>query len=231
MAAKLWLIIPVKTLSFAKNRLSSYLNAEQRQALAAAMLKDMLEELKQSTLISCIVLLSKDKQVESIAEEYQLGFIHEPDNCQHLNEAVAFAVNKASAEKVQSVIILHGDLPLIKLADMEQLIHQAQDTEVILVADNKVQGTNALYLRLPTSMHFAYGEGSLQKHQSIAKKENLSCFVLTLPSFQLDIDSVHDIIELQAHLDTQSHVAHLFSSASWQPVLALINDEKRTCVH
>lgn len=227
MRDKLWLIIPIKTLSLAKGRLSDLLTPEQRQALAVAMLKDVLAELQASLLISCIVLLSKDKQVESIAREHQLGFIREPDNCHNLNEAVAFAVNTATAAKVQSVIILHGDLPLIQRADMEKLIQQAQAADVVLVADNKEQGTNAMFLRLPSTMRFAYGEGSLERHQDIAREAGLSYFVLSLASFQLDIDNVQDIVELQAHLESKSHVAHLFSSVSWQAILAVIHDEKR----
>lgn len=227
MGDKLWLIIPIKTLSLAKGRLSELLSPEQRQALAVAMLKDVLTALKQSSQISRIVLLSKDKQVESIAREYQLGFIREPDNCHNLNEAVAFAVNTASAAKVQSLVILHGDLPLIQRTDMEKLIQQAQAADVVLVADDKEQGTNAMFLRLPSAMRFTYGEGSLERHQAIAREAGLSYFVLSLASFQLDIDSVQDIIELQAHLEMQSHVARLFSSASWQALLAVIRNEKR----
>lgn len=218
MAERLWLLIPVKILAMGKQRLAGLLSDEQRRQLAEAMLKDMLVALKACAGIE-IVLVSKDAAVENLAKEFAVQVLAESDDCQGLNDAVRFAVEQATLQQVEKVLILHGDIPCISTQDIESLIEKSR-SEVCLVPDKHDNGTNAMLLTLPSKMQFAYGEASFDQHLTLAHDLGLSCQILrSVKSLQNDIDEVEDLLSLAQSSDKKAFTSQLLTSESWQNTL------------
>lgn len=223
MADSLWVVIPVKMLSLGKQRLAQCLDENQRRALAQAMLQDMLIALSGCRSVSRIVLVSKDQQVQALAGQYAADILPEPADCSSLNDAVRFALLQAQQQQVASVLILHGDIPLIQPQDIEQILQQQQHHAVCLMPDCNDNGTNGLLLQLPSCFEVAYGEQSFTRHRQQAEAKGLSCCTIrTAATLQLDVDEPSDLLALHDKLDDQSCTGQLIRSESWQNALMLV---------
>jgi 2-phospho-L-lactate/phosphoenolpyruvate guanylyltransferase len=215
MRNKCWLIIPVKSLHLSKQRLADTLSQTQRQALATAMLEDMLNSLAQCQTLAQIVLLSRDATVQTLAHQQKVDYWQEPPHCQSLNDAMQFAVQYATEQAIEQVMLLHGDIPLITAQDVDKAV-SLFDADVGLIADAQQEGTNAMLLTLPTAMRLHYGQHSFARHRQQAEQAKLSCQVLDgLTSFQLDIDHADNLAELRALVSPHSCVGRLLASAEF----------------
>lgn len=208
-----WLIIPVKQLALSKQRLAQQLSPEQRQSLAKAMLEDMLLVLKQSQQLEKIILLSRSHDIKALAQQYQVDFWQEPEHCQGLNPALEFALNQAELAGAKRALIIHGDIPLLALNDIEAL---AQLKGNAIVPDYHGTGSNALLLDLPSSMPLSFGVNSFSQHQQQAEKHNLTLQLCALPSLQRDIDESEDIAHLKQAAAKQSFVGRWFAENSFE---------------
>lgn len=210
---KPWLIIPIKQLALSKQRLAQQLTSEQRQSLAQAMLEDMLQMLIQSQQLGKIILLSRSHAIEILAQQYQVDFWQEPENCQGLNPALEFALKQAELQGAKRVLIMHGDIPLLTLDDVETLAQQSNNA---IVPDYHGTGSNALLLDLPSPIPLCFGVNSFFLHQQQAEKNKLTLQVCILPSLQRDIDEIDDITHLQQAASEQSFVGRWFANNSFE---------------
>ena len=72
---KIAAVIPMKNLQFAKSRLSTILTWQQRKNFAFFLLDITLKTLKESRLITEIIVVSSDKTIEKFSFENSLKFI------------------------------------------------------------------------------------------------------------------------------------------------------------
>lgn len=220
MADSLRVIIPVKILSLGKQRLAHYLSDVQRRELAQAMLQDMLVALSRCAGVSRVVLVSKDAQVQALAAQFGADLLAEPDECNSLNAAVQFAIEQAVQQHVASVLVLHGDIPLIQATDIDQIIQQQQTHTICLIPDAQDNGTNGLLLKLPADFTCAYGEQSFSRHLAQATEKGLSCCTIrNIAALQLDVDEAADLLALQQRLKQESHTYQLLATPGWQHTL------------
>lgn len=210
---KPWLIIPIKQLALSKQRLAQQLSSEQRQSLAQAMLEDMLLTLKQSQQLGKIILLSRSDAIEMLAKQYQVDFWQESENCQGLNPALEFALKQAKLLGAKRALIMHGDIPLLALNDVDTL---AQLKNNAIVPDYHGTGSNALLLDLSNLMPLCFGVNSFALHQQQAEKKQLTLQVCALPSLQRDIDEIEDIAYLKQTAVKQSLVGRWFAKNTFE---------------
>ena len=70
--AEIWTIIPVKETRDAKQRLAPVLSAALRQALALAMLEDVLDAVAGVAGLGGVILVTVDPQAKTLARRYGL---------------------------------------------------------------------------------------------------------------------------------------------------------------
>ncbi len=198
MNASVWAIVPVKPFRQAKSRLRPVLDAEQRAALSRDFLGHALGVLARVPSIARTLVVSRDPVALAAARDLGAATLDE-DGAVGLNAALQRATRAAVAGRARAVLVLPSDLPLLEPADVEQLLAEAGDGPVVaIVPDRHEQGTNALLVRPPGGLEYAFGEGSFARHQVLARKTGACVRICRLPRAALDVDVPDDWVLYQA---------------------------------
>ncbi len=199
-----WAIIPVKYLSEAKSSLSMVLGPEQRQQLVLSMLADVLNAVKQASSISGAAVVSPDKKVLDFASLH--GATDIVESGLELNAALKYAIKYIVRQDAISVLILPGDLPLLKSADVENLTAMATAQRDVVIAPSKANGTNALLIRPPDLIDLRFGGESFPLHVQEAFRAGVKPRIYRSPSVATDIDEPADLLSIETlGLGTRSH--------------------------
>lgn len=190
-----WTIVPVKRLSEAKSSLSAVLASQQRRRLVLSMLADVLGAVHQAPSISNAIVVSPDERVLNFARLHGAEGVAEPDL--GLNEALKLAIRHTISKGVDSVLILPADLPLLKSADVENLIAMASAPKDVVIAPSKAKGTNALFLRPPGLINLRFGGESFPLHVKEASQAGVRPRVYRSTTVALDIDEPEDLLSVE----------------------------------
>jgi FO synthase len=153
-----WALVPIKPRALCKTRLASVLSPRQRLTLVRALLHHVLSTLRAAPHIQHIALVSSDR--DGVADDVRLLL----DDGADLNAGLESGVARAIAAGATTLLIVPADLPLLSVADVEQLIAGAQRAGIALAPDRHERGTNAVCMSLPARLEFEFGEHSFQKH-------------------------------------------------------------------
>lgn len=199
-----WTVIPVKRLSEAKSSLSAVFGPEQRQRLVLAMLADVLNAVRQAPSISGTAVVSPDKKVLDFARLHGAADVAEPGL--ELNAALKLAVDHVVGLGATSVLIIPGDLPLLKATDIENLTAMAAAQRDVVIAPSKAKGTNALLLRPPDIINLRFGGESFPLHVSGAIQAGVKPHIYRSQTVALDIDKPEGLLSVETQgLGTRTH--------------------------
>lgn len=203
----MWAVLPIKDFSQVKQRLSGVLTPTERRHLFHAMVQDALDVLTVQPELERCVLVSDDPAAGLLAEHYgALCWREQELGAAGLNAVATAAATRIAAAGADSMMIVHGDLPLLQAGELRELVacHRAASGEraVTLATDRHGDGSNIVLCRPPTALEFAYGPGSCRRHRLNAERAGAAFDVLQLPGASRDIDSSDDLFDL---LDVQWH--------------------------
>jgi 2-phospho-L-lactate/phosphoenolpyruvate guanylyltransferase len=188
-------IIPVKRFDEAKQRLTAGYEPEQRRALVAAMVEDVLEAVGKARTITRTIVVTGDPIAQELAAEAGAEVIPDPGDAGHV-QAVLAGIARAEVEGEDTVVLLPGDCPLLDPQELDRLLTGVPETYVTIVPDRHGTGTNALVLRPPSAIVPAFGEGSCARHVELARDAGIPYGVEELASLGLDLDTPADVIAL-----------------------------------
>ncbi len=200
-----WAILPVKPLAESKSRLSHLLEAKQRSDLIFAFLHQTLTVLSQVRSINRILVVSSDPAVLTAAAEDGADILDEGE-ATGLNIAVNKATRLATDNQAKAALILPVDLPFLTVNDVELLIQSNTLSDgsgnpniatMVVCPDNKNEGTNAIFINLPTIFNFQYGVDSLKLHLKEAERLGLSTIIYRTPHWGFDLDTEIDWYKYQ----------------------------------
>ena len=196
-----WAIVPVKPLRRAKSRLADVLSAEQRRLLAERMLRHVLQVVQTAPQILGTLVISRDSEALAIAREYGLRTVQEA-GAPELNAALGRATQVVAGWGGDAVLVLPADLPLLEAGDLGALIDMGSEGPcMVLATDAQRDGTNALLMRPPGIIDFAYGEGSFARHCQLAHRAGLRLREYHSPSLALDIDVAADLEQYYRYME------------------------------
>jgi 2-phospho-L-lactate guanylyltransferase len=192
------ILIPVKEMSSAKQRLSTVLTQEQRTTLARTMLKDVCAALAQVKTRATVALVTNDPFATGLARHYGFEIIVDNDNLGE-SEAIAMATGEAQKRCAEFTMVLPGDIPLLRAAEVEAVLAEmpAQGSVLVPAADGR--GTNAVLRRPCALFPLRFGNDSFLPHHASARATGKTCVVLdneNLPGIALDIDRPADLAQL-----------------------------------
>jgi 2-phospho-L-lactate guanylyltransferase len=184
-------LIPVKSLAAGKSRLSSTLDPERRMQLTRESLRRVVHVLQNTPGIAEIVVISVDEAVAEWAKRWHVTFLREEKR--GLNEALAQARQHVS--HAPAVLVLHSDLAAVSVNDIESMVALCDAGErcVVIAPDRHGHGTNALLLKPPQVINFAFGPGSAQRHIAQAEAQGITPTLYHSESISLDLDSPDDL--------------------------------------
>ena len=203
----LWAIIPVKPLKNAKSRLSTVLLPEQRYELAQAMFRHVVAVATTVQNITGVLVISRDTKALAIAREMGAKTIQE-SAFSDLNPALMRATMIVKSWRADAVLILPADLPFVNAEDIRAIVQLGQNRSIVIATDNMGDGTNALLVRPPGLIPYAYGPGSYRRHCDSADRAGVSVHSYQSERLALDIDVPEDLANYQRIL-AQGNFGHL----------------------
>jgi 2-phospho-L-lactate guanylyltransferase len=195
----IWAIIPVKPLNRAKSRLADVLEPDQRRFLAETMLRHVLETVRAVPQVMGTLVISRDTKVLSIAREYEARTVQE-SGAPELNTALLRATKVVASWGCNATLVLPADLPLIAPEDVMNIVNLGRSVmSVVISTDQSEDGTNALYMRPPGLIPYAFGPGSYSRHLQLAREAGAEVNIYRSDRLSLDID-------LPVDLDNYNHL-------------------------
>jgi 2-phospho-L-lactate guanylyltransferase len=204
--------VPVKDLVNAKQRLVPVLAPDERRALAAAMLEDVLAALA-SARVDAVWVVTRDEAVTAVARRFGATVVTEAENRGH-TAAVAAAQARARAEGAAVFATIPGDVPCVTAAEVDALVGAADATpSVAFAASRSGLGTNGVALSPADALTLTFGEPSFANHVAAAEARGIVPRLLRLPGLSLDVDDADDHAPLLAE-GRATRSARL--AATWQ---------------
>jgi 2-phospho-L-lactate guanylyltransferase len=190
------ILVPVKILSDAKQRLSAVLNPEERIVLAQAMCEDVLQTLADWHSRPPVAVVTSDPFAGDLAARLDFEVI--PDDNSGETSAIEMATALCRARGNKHTLVIPADIPLIDARELQMIVDSAPSTGSVLVPDAAGRGTNAAWRSPADLFPLRFGNDSFLPHQASAKATGLPCVVLNLPSIARDIDRPDDLLEVAA---------------------------------
>lgn len=192
------ILIPVKDLSRAKQRLAGVLGQEERTALARAMLEDVFTAVAATRGVDAVFVVSSDAPALSRARH--LGWEVFLERLQvSESRSVDEASRRCAARGVHSLLRLPIDVPLIEPRDIEGLLNASTEgPSVVVVPSRDGAGTNALLRTPPTLFPSHFGPDSLARHLEEASRAGANVQLVRNPRIELDIDDEADLLAFLA---------------------------------
>lgn len=193
-----YLLIPVKDLRHAKQRLAPVLSAAERLGLATELLERTLRIATSSRLADRIAIVTNYQPARELAEKLSLEVIAETTQSSE-SESVDFGSREAIRRGATAVLRLPIDLPLLTAEDIDAVF--AADTggaTAVLVPSRDGTGTNAILRRPPDAFPSQFGPGSFARHLAAARAVGLTCHILVNPNIAFDVDDPDDLREYRA---------------------------------
>lgn len=195
----LWLVVPAKPFDEGKSRLAAALPRAERANLSRRWLTHVLSVAQAWGRFANIAVISRDTEVLALASALGALPILETTTGEanasgdELNEALRQGCRVAQANGAEGVLVLPADLPLLTHTDLDELYELALEGEAVIIAPSRDGGTNALLLRPPHAIDYAFGEQSFARHLSLATAARLPVHVYTSATLALDVDRPEDL--------------------------------------
>ena len=189
------ILVPVKNLSSAKQRLAAVLDQSSRTALAQAMLHDVLTTLHHWKNHPPVAVVSSDPYALKLAAEDHFEIIPDPDNPGETG-AIEMATRICVERGVDSTLVIPADIPLIQSWELEEILKHAPAQGSVLVPAADGRGTNAAFRRPANLFPLRFGNDSFKPHHAAAQATGKPCIVLNLPGIAVDVDNPEDLLQL-----------------------------------
>ena len=189
-------LIPVKGFTNAKQRLSPLLDGADRELFAEVMFRDVLKQVLKAQGVEETFVVTGDDKVAEIATRLGAQLIREKAE-RGETDAVDFARLELKQLGREAVLVIPGDLPLVRSNDIEAVLAQipngASFPFALLVPSHDRMGTNALLLAPPDIIKLRFGYDSFSYHMSQVSAQGLPVRFIENEHIALDIDEPEDL--------------------------------------
>ena len=182
-------LIPLKTLATAKQRLSPEVSVHSRRRLMLHMLRCTVAAARHAE-VGPVALATSEPTARELAAVLGVDLVS--DGSLDWNEGLLHAL-RSIRPLPASVLYLSADLPLVTAADVLHLIDAAPDPGVA-IARARDGGTNALLVRPAGGLNPMFGhQPSASAHARQAAERGIAARILDIPGLALDVDTVNDL--------------------------------------
>jgi len=193
----IWVLVPVKSLSDAKQRLEARLGAN-REGFTEAMLNDVLDAMIVSKTASHVAVVTADPTVSMIAGQKGFHVVNE-SGIEGMISAIELGIDAIGEWGGGRTAVLHADLPLITGMEFDRVVHEFErqavgEEECIgLCPSADRNGTNCLIMDCHLDFSFRYGPDSYRLHLERAQNSGYRSISLYSPTISMDIDDEQDL--------------------------------------
>lgn len=172
-------IVPIKAVGKRKTRLAAHLSAIGREELVENLFYHVVQTLQACAQVTRIIVLSEGPMLMT-------GLDWIADKGGGLNAELERA--RHAAGQVPQLII-HADLPLLTVADVDHFLRLGAG-QTAIAPDRVAIGTNALALGSSDPFTLCFGAGSFQRHRDQALD---AVIVRDRQGLSLDVDEADDL--------------------------------------
>jgi len=186
------ILVPVKNLSNAKQRLAAVLDQPSRTELAHAMLLDVLETLANWGNRPEVGIVTSDPYALMLAQRFAFTVIQDHSNISE-TDAIEMATRYCQTHSIDDSLVIPGDIPLIQATELQMILDAAPEEGSVLVPAGDGRGTNAAFRRPAGLFPLRFGNDSFKPHFAAAKATGKPCVVLSFPGIAMDVDNPSDV--------------------------------------
>lgn len=184
------IIVPHRGLAAAKTRLAPVLDDTERQALAKRLLERVLAVSREAC--GDVVVISPSEALGPLVVAAGARLVHQLG--MGLNAGLEQARGEALADRIDTLLVLHGDLPNLSTADIAALLAAVPGAGGVAIAPDRAGGgTNGLALRPPDAIPFRFGIGSLAAHRAAAEAAGVEMVEVHRSGLAFDLDTPADL--------------------------------------
>jgi 2-phospho-L-lactate guanylyltransferase len=184
------IIVPHRGLAAAKTRLAPVLDDTERQALAKRLLERVLAVSREAC--GDVVVISPSEALGPLVAAAGARLVHQLG--MGLNAGLEQARGEALADEIDTLLVLHGDLPNLSTADIAALLAAVPGPGGVVIAPDRAGGgTNGLALRPPDAIPFRFGIGSLAAHRAAAEAAGVEMAEVHRSGLAFDLDTPADL--------------------------------------
>ena len=193
------LLLPIKDLRNAKQRLAGVLTPEERFALAHAMLADTICAVRGVQHADKIFVVTNYEPAMRAARENGWEILREE---KQISESVSVDTASRQCEErgITGVLRLPLDLPLVQSGDIDELlVAECRAPALVIVPSRDGTGTNAILRTPPTLFPSHFGSGSFAKHCDEAERASARVLKRRNVRLEMDVDDESDLRALLQH--------------------------------
>ncbi len=191
---KLWLIVPVKPFAESKSRLAPTLPNPARARLSRQLFHHVMGQATAAPVLAGILVVSRDATVLDGLPLAKITLV--PESGHDLNQAVSQGRQVAVQRGADAILILPADLPRLERDDITTLYERGAAAAGLIIVPSNDNGTNALLLRPPHAINFAFGRNSFVHHCRAAQLAQIPCTIHNAPHLAFDVDLPADLRQL-----------------------------------
>jgi len=191
------ILVPIKDLRGAKQRLSSILSPEERTQLARAMAEDVFDALVPFASSPGVAVVSGDIWASQQAK--RRGFTIVLDDAQAgetaaIEMGTSFCLNNGN----DFSLVFPADIPLITSEEIQAVLEVIPPRGCVVVPAGDGRGTNGILRRPADLIPLRFGNDSLLPHLAAARATGQEPVIRELPGIALDVDRPDDLALLLA---------------------------------
>ena len=193
------LLLPIKDLRHAKQRLAPFLTPEERFGLVQAMLADTFRAVRGVQRAERVFVVTNYEPAMRAAQENGWELLREE---QQFSESVSVDVASRECETrgITAVLRLPLDIPLAQPGDIDDLLAiSCSPPALIIVPSRDGTGTNAILRTPPTLFPSHFGSGSFARHCDEARHASAQILVRRNARLEMDVDDEADLRTLVQH--------------------------------
>jgi 2-phospho-L-lactate/phosphoenolpyruvate guanylyltransferase len=188
-------VVPVKDLRGTKSRLAPVLDPGARAGLTLYMMGRVVAALREAG-VEDVCVVSPDRIV--LTEAQRRGATPLIQESRGLNPALEEGRRRALDRGASTLLVLPADLPLLDAEDVRAvLVSAGEGPSVVISPDGAHSGTNALLLKPPDVLPFAFGLDSFEVHLGAARRRDLDVHVCERTHLAFDLDTAGDLARLR----------------------------------
>ncbi len=186
------LLIPVKDLATAKQRLGDALTQSQRSQLAEAMLRDVMAAASGVRDRLDVALVTGDSRAQQLAREFGFRVIEDTRN-ESETAAIEMATAWCEQRGYNTTVVIPGDIPLITSRELHRVLDAAPAAGAVFVPAYDRRGSNCILRRPASLIPLRFGNDSFLPHCEAMRRTGKELVILEMPGIGLDIDNPHEL--------------------------------------
>jgi len=189
------ILVPIKDLSNAKQRLSPALAQAQRTTLARAMAEDVFDALVPFATSPGVAIVSGDQWASQQAKARKFTIILDTEQAGE-TAAIEIATMFCGGQGADFNVVFPADIPLITSDEVLAVLDLMPERGCVIVPASDNRGTNAILRRPCDLIPLRFGNDSFQPHLAAAKATGHEVIVRQFPGIGLDVDRPDDLLAL-----------------------------------